>query len=213
MILLITYVSIALLFSFLCSIAEAVILSVSPAHIALLEKEGKPSGKIMRLLKEDISKPLAAILTLNTITHTMGAAGAGAQAAIVFGNAYVGVASAVLTLLILIFSEIIPKTLGAHYWRQLTSVTAYGLRGLVWLLYPFVKVSEWLTRGLTHGPRLTGFSREEFAVMAELSAKEGELAPKGNGDSEKPVVVTRNARPGCHDTAYGCLQPPRNPAH
>ena len=71
MILLFTYVSIALLFSFLCSIAEAVILSVSPAHIALLEKEGKPSGKIMRLLKEDISKPLAAILTLNTITHTM----------------------------------------------------------------------------------------------------------------------------------------------
>ena len=87
MILLITYVSIALLFSFLCSIAEAVILSVSPAHVALLEKEGKPAGKIMRLLKEDISKPLAAILTLNMITHTMGAAGAGAQAAIVFGNA------------------------------------------------------------------------------------------------------------------------------
>lgn len=185
MILLITYVSIALLFSFLCSIAEAVILSVSPAHIALLEKEGKPSGKIMRLLKEDISKPLAAILTLNTITHTMGAAGAGAQAAIVFGNAYVGVASAILTLLILIFSEIIPKTLGATYWRGLTPVTAYGLRALVWVLYPFVKISEWITRGMTHGPTLSGFSREEFAAMAELSEKEGELA-------QKETVILKN---------------------
>ncbi|MDH5445695.1 MAG: CNNM domain-containing protein [Gammaproteobacteria bacterium] len=178
MTLLITYVTIALLFSFLCSVAEAVILSVSPAHIALLEKDGKPSGKLLRQMKEDINKPLAAILTLNTITHTMGAAGAGAQAAIVFGNAYVGAASAVLTLLILIFSEIIPKTLGAHYWRGLAPITAFGLRGLVWVLYPFVKVSEWMTKGLTHGPTLSGFSREEFAAMAELSEKEGELAQK-----------------------------------
>lgn len=185
MALLITYVSIALLFSFLCSIAEAVILSVSPAHIALLEKEGKPSGKLLRSLKEDIHKPLAAILTLNTITHTMGAAGAGAQAAIVFGSASVGVTSAVLTLLILVFSEIIPKTLGAHYWRGLAPVTAYGLRGLVWVLYPFVKVSEWLTRSITSGPTLTGFSREEFAVMAELSEKEGELA-------QQETVILKN---------------------
>ena len=185
MVLLITYVTIALLFSFLCSIAEAVILSVSPAHIALLEKEGMSSGKILRRLKEDVNKPLAAILTLNTITHTMGAAGAGAQAIIVFGNAYVGVASAVLTLLILIFSEIIPKTLGAHYWRGLAPITAHGLRGLVWLLYPFVKISEWLTRGMTHGPTLIGFSRKEFAAMAELSEKEGELA-------QKEMVILKN---------------------
>ncbi len=185
MILLFTYVTIALLFSFVCSIAEAVILTASPAHIALLEKEGQPSGKIMRLLKKDIGKPLAAILTLNTIAHTMGAAGAGAQAAIVFGSAYVGIASAILTLLILVFSEIIPKTLGAHYWRALVPVTAYGLRGLVWLLYPFVKVSEWLTRGITHGSKLNGFSRREFAAMAELSQKEGELA-------QKETVIMKN---------------------
>jgi CBS domain containing-hemolysin-like protein len=87
--------------------------------------------------------------------------------------------------LILIFSEIIPKTLGAHYWRQLTTVTAYGLRGLVWLLYPFVKISDWITRGMTGGPRLSGFSREEFAAMAELSEKEGELA-------EKEAVILKN---------------------
>ncbi|SHJ74199.1 Hemolysin, contains CBS domains [Malonomonas rubra DSM 5091] len=176
MFLLITYILIALVFSFLCSVAEAVILSVTSAHVALLAKGGKGSGKRLKALKADINKPLAAILTLNTIAHTVGAAGAGAQAAKVFGNAYVGIASAVLTLLILVFSEIIPKTLGAHYWRQLAPVTSYGLTGLVWLLYPFVKLSELLTRGLTHGPTLTGFSRQEFAAMADLSVKEGQLA-------------------------------------
>lgn len=176
MLLLITYILIALIFSFLCSIAEAVLLSVTSAHIALLEKQGKKAGIVLNTLKADINKPLAAILTLNTIAHTVGAAGAGAQAAKVFGSAYVGIASAILTLLILIFSEIIPKTLGAHYWRQLAPLTGYSLKGLVWLLYPFVKLSELLTRGLTHGPTLSGFSRQEFAAMAELSVQEGQLA-------------------------------------
>ena len=92
-----------------------------------------------------------------------------------FGNSYLALTSAVLTLLILVFSEIIPKTLGAHYWRQLAPVTAYSLRILIVLLLPFVKLSEKLTGGLTEGPRLSGFSREEFAVMAEVSADEGQL--------------------------------------
>lgn len=175
MLLLITYILIALVFSFFCSIAEAVILSVTTAHIALLEKDGKSSGKLLRKLKADINKPLAAILTLNTIAHTVGAAGAGAQAAKVFGSTYVGFTSAILTLLILVFSEIIPKTLGTHYWRQLAPQTACALKGLVWFLYPFVKLSELLTKGLTHGPTLTGFSRREFVAMAEVSVKEGQL--------------------------------------
>ena len=174
--LLIAYILIALVFSFLCSIAEAVILSVSTAYIALAEQEGKASGTLLRELKEDVNKPLAAILTLNTIAHTVGAAGAGAQAAVVFGSGYVGATSAVLTLLILILSEIIPKTLGAHYWRSLAPVTGYGLKGLIWVLYPFVKLSEKLTGGLTHGTILTGFSRGELAAMAEVSAQEGQLA-------------------------------------
>ena len=105
MFLLITYVLIALGFSFLCSIAEAVLLSVTNTHIALMEKEHKSAGRLLRRLKDDVNKPLAAILTLNTIAHTVGAAGAGAQAVSVFGSAYIGIASAVLTLLILIFSE------------------------------------------------------------------------------------------------------------
>ena len=147
MLLLLIYIFIALGFSFLCSVAEAVILSVSSAYISLMEKEGKPSGKIIRELTDDINRPLSAILTLNTIAHTMGAAGAGAQAAVVFGDAYLGIISAILTLLILVFSEIIPKTLGATYWRGLAPITAYFLKYLVIILLPFVKMSQWLTKG------------------------------------------------------------------
>jgi CBS domain containing-hemolysin-like protein len=175
MILLITYVLVALGVSFLCSVAEAVLLSVTTAHVALLEQQQKPYGALLRKLKDDVNKPLAAILTLNTIAHTIGAAGAGAQAAAVFGSAYVGVASAILTLLILVFSEIIPKSLGAHYWRQLAPVTAFTLKYLIIVLYPFVKLSEKLTGSLTHGPTLSGFSREEFSAIADVSYKEGQI--------------------------------------
>lgn len=181
MFLLVTYVLIALVFSFLCSIAEAVILSVRRPYIELLQKEGHRSGKLLADLKANINSSLAAILTLNTIAHTVGAAGAGAQAAHVFGDASVAIASAILTLLILVFSEIIPKTLGAHYWRQLAPTTAYVLRGLVWLLYPFVKMSNLLTSGLSHTPTLTGFNRDELIVMADVSAREGQLGEQESG--------------------------------
>lgn len=177
MTLLLVYITIALVFSFLCSIAEAVLLSVTTPYIAVLERDGHHSSAILRSLKEDINRPLAAILTLNTIAHTLGAAGAGAQAAAVFGNNWVGIISAVLTLLILVFSEIIPKTLGAHYWTVLAPVTAYGLKYLIILLYPFVQLSVKLTGNITQEQAtLTGFSRDEFVVMAELSEKEGQLA-------------------------------------
>jgi CBS domain containing-hemolysin-like protein len=176
MFLLIIYVVIALGFSFICSIAEAVILSVSQAYISLLEKDGKPSGTLLNKLTSDINKPLSAILTLNTVAHTMGAAGAGAQAAAVFGEAYLGIISAVLTLLILVFSEIIPKTLGATYWRQLAPAMAHLLKYLIILLYPFVKMSEKLTSGFKEDSPLKGLSRSELLAMAELSGQEGQLA-------------------------------------
>jgi len=175
MTLLFTYVTIALLFSFLCSIAEAVLLSVTTAHISVLEQEGKTSGLLLRELKGDINKPLAAILTLNTIAHTVGAVGAGAQALMVFGSAWVGLFSAILTLMILVLSEIIPKTLGATYWRALAGVTAHGLKFLIKMLYPFVVLSELLTRGISRAKRIEGFNREEFAAMADLGEQEGQL--------------------------------------
>lgn len=175
MTLLIAYLALALVFSFLCSIWEAVLLSVTTAHISLLEKEGKSSGPLLRQLKGNINRPLAAILTLNTIAHTVGAVGAGAQALIIFGDAWVGAFSALLTFLILVFSEIIPKTLGASYWRSLSGMTAHGLAFLIKILYPFVLLSEQLTQHLSHSKKIEGFSREEFAVMADIGKQEGQL--------------------------------------
>lgn len=185
MTLLITFVLVALVFSFLCSIAEAVLLSVSSPYVVLMEKRGHRAGRLLRELKANVSQPLAAILTLNTIAHTIGAAGAGAQVAIVFGNAYLGIASVILTLLILVLSEIIPKTIGAHHWRRLAPATAYGLRALVWLLYPFVMLSEMITRSLAAKPTREGLSRHEFAALAELGEREGQLA-------EREAEVLRN---------------------
>jgi len=193
MALLIAYVLIALVFSFLCSIAEAVLLSVTAAYIALLEKQEKPSGALLRKLKSEINKPLTAILTLNTIAHTIGAAGAGAQVAIIFGNVYLGVASIILTLLILFLSEIIPKTLGSHHWRTLAPATAYGLKFLVGLLYPFVIITERMTRRLGKGSTLDSFSREEFAVMADLSAKDGQLVHR-ESEILKNLLLLREIR-------------------
>jgi len=176
MALLLAYIMLALGVSFACSVAEAVILSLTSAHVSLLEKRGRPAGPLLRDLRDNINRPLAAILTLNTIAHTVGAAGAGAQAAAVFGNRWVGVASAVLTLLILVLSEIIPKTLGAFYWKQLAPLTAHALHWLILLLLPFVKLSEWLTRSFSNGPALKGFNREELAAVAALSTQEGQLS-------------------------------------
>jgi len=175
MTLLIIYILIALGFSFYCSIAEAVLLSVSRPYITLMEKEDAGKGHLLRELKDDINRPLAAILSLNTIAHTMGAAGAGAQAAKIFGDAYIGVISAILTLLILVFSEIIPKTLGAHFWRQLAVPVARSLKILIWILYPFVIMSEKLTSGLTHENKIK-ITRNEMAAMADLGINEGQLA-------------------------------------
>jgi CBS domain containing-hemolysin-like protein len=174
MFLLILYVVLALGFSFICSIAEAVLLSVTPAYVALLQEKGSRVGNLLHKLKNDVNRPLTAILTLNTIAHTVGAAGAGAQAAFVFGDESLGIASAILTLLILVFSEIIPKTIGAAYWRSLAPAVGYFLKYLVYILYPFVWLAEFLTRGMQHS-ELTGFSREEFASMADLGTKEGQL--------------------------------------
>src|SRR5690625_3792243 len=118
---LITYVLLALLFSFLCSISESVLLSLTPSYIAGMREHRPERGAQLKRLKEDnIDQALAAILTVNTIAHTLGAIGAGAKATVVFGDAWFGVFSAVMTLLILFLSEIVPKTLGTRYWRELS---------------------------------------------------------------------------------------------
>ena len=193
MTLLIIYILVALLFSFLCSIYEAVLLSVTKAHITVLKQQESPVGQLLDDLKRDINKPLSAILTLNTIAHTAGAVGAGAQATIVFGNEWVGLFSALLTLGILIFSEIIPKTLGATYWRGLSAITAHSLKFLVWAMYPFVVLSEWITRIIGVGHEVEGFNRKEFAAMAELGEKEGQLEAR-ESQVLKNIFMLRETR-------------------
>ncbi len=173
MALLIFYVSLALGVSFLCSVMEAVLLSVTPSFAAKTEKHNPSLGGHLRKLKADIDRPLAAILSLNTIAHTVGAAGAGAQAVAVFGEAWVGVISGVLTFLILVISEIIPKTLGAVYWRQLTPAVVRLLAPTTLLMWPLVKMSQGLTRVLARGGKQVAVSREELTALADLGAEEG----------------------------------------
>ncbi|PHS08733.1 MAG: hemolysin [Blastopirellula sp.] len=172
----IVYTLVALGFSFLCSVAEAVILSVSPAYIASLKNSGKvKQAAQLDKVKSKIDRSLAAILTLNTIAHTVGAGGAGAEAAAYFGDEYVGVAMAVLTLLILFISEIIPKTLGATYWRSLSGITAQFIQFLTYALFPLIFVSEIITKLISGGHGHNTFNRDEFTAQVDVGEEAGQL--------------------------------------
>ncbi len=177
---LLLYVVIALGVSFLCSIWEAAMLSTSVSHIELLVQEGNKAGTIMRGLRQNVEHPISAILTLNTIAHTVGAAGAGAEATAIFGSEFFGVISAILTLLILIFSEIIPKTLGAVYAKPLTPFTAYSLRVLLFFFAPAVHAFELVTRAMRPSEESPTVTRSELQVMARISAEEGGIQEREN---------------------------------
>ncbi len=177
-ILLVSYILLALIFSFLCSVAEAVLLSITPAYIAGLQETKPKLAVLLKQLKQDnVDQSLAAILTLNTIAHTVGAIGSGSKATVVFGSAWFGLFSAVMTLMILFLSEIIPKTIGAVYWRSLTGLMARFVRGLIWALYPLIWLSETLTRLIARGKTASVFSREEFIAMAGLGERAGKIDP------------------------------------
>jgi len=171
--LLFLYLALAIGVSFLCSILEAVLLSITPSYIQLLDQQNHKSGEKLQKLKANIDQPLAAILSLNTIAHTIGAAGVGAQAQLVFGNAYVTLTSVILTLLILVFSEIIPKTIGATYWKKLSGFAAWVTGPLITITYPFVLLSKGITQLIAGDYRDALISREEFSAMAELGYQEG----------------------------------------
>ncbi len=192
--LLLFYLLLALLVSFLCSILEAVLLSITPSYIGSLKNEGKEELSLQLAgLKDDIDKPLSAILSFNTIAHTVGAAGVGAQAAVVFGNEFLVATSVVLTLLILVFSEIIPKTIGATYWRSLTGFTASTLKILVILMYPLVKLSQLITKILSNKSNESSISRAEVSAMADIGHKEG-IFREGESKMLKNMIMFRNIR-------------------
>ena len=183
MFLLFLYLLIAVLVSFLCSILEAVLLSINPVYITLKLQERKYYALILKRFKENIDRPLAAILTLNTFAHTIGAAGVGAQAQFLWGDEYLTITSALLTILILIFSEIIPKTLGANNWQRLVPFMVYTLRFMIVILYPFVVVSQMITRFLGKDKRRGVLNRMEFSAMAEAGRDAGVF-----GDDEARII-------------------------
>jgi len=170
---LLSYFAAALGISFLCSILEAALLSVTPSHLAKLEQDRPKVGVRLRVLKSHIDRPLAAILSLNTIANTAGAAGVGAQAQRLWGSQALALASAILTLSILIVSEIVPKTLGALYWRKLTGFISSVLPVLILLMLPFVWLSEAITSLLRRTRVPPAFSREEFAALARVGEEQG----------------------------------------
>lgn len=175
MTLLLIYLAIAIGVSFLCSILEAVLLSVTPAFIES-QLEPKPRrGRVLKEVKENLDKSISSILILNTFAHTMGAAGVGAQATKVFGARWETLIAVLLTLAILYLSEIIPKTLGATFWKQLALPAAQVIRWLVKLLYPLVWVSARLTDMFGAGGHVSSINREELAALAKLGARHGSL--------------------------------------
>jgi len=175
MTLLITYLVIAIGVSFLCSVLEAVLLSVSPAFVESQLSERPRRARVLKSVKGNLDHSISAILILNTFAHTMGAVGVGAQAVRVFGARWESLVAFLLTLAILYFSEIIPKTLGATFWKQLALPSAYVIRVLVKVLYPFVWISARLTQ-LFSRQRGRAVSRAELAALAKLGAREGALA-------------------------------------
>ena len=190
MFLLALYVGIALGVSFLCSLLEATLLSLTPAHMATLEAKRPASGRLWKRFKADIDKPLAAILSLNTIAHTVGAAGAGAQATKLFGELYFGIISAVLTLMILIFSEIIPKILGARYCQQLAPVCGHILRWVIWVMYPLVVAAKSLTGWLAPKGTDASLSRDDFNALAMVGRKEG-VIDSGEANAMSALLAFR----------------------
>lgn len=175
--LLIVFAALSIFFSFMCSILEAALLSFTPSYIKVKRKEGKNYAKILAHLKQDIDKPLIAILTINTISHTVGAILVGVQAEKTFGDGgnAVGIVSALMTLAILILSEIIPKTIGATYWKRLGNFTAQSLKimifplkytGILWLLML-------TTRLIGKSAHVSSMSREEFAAITDAAEEEG----------------------------------------
>lgn len=180
MILLLFYLFLALFVSFLCSVMESVLLSTPVSFLNVKKESGHKSATTFIKLKNNIERPLSAILSLNTIAHTIGAAGVGAQATKMFGELYFGIISAILTLLILVFSEIIPKTIGARYWRRLALVSGIIINGMVIITFPLVIMTGYLTNLFSRNKNELSVSREEISAMANIGTEEGIIKEKEN---------------------------------
>ncbi len=173
--LLIVFFLVSIVFSFLCSIWEAVLLSITPSYTEIKFQEGGDIGRTLQEFKANVDRPLAAILTLNTIAHTVGAIGVGAQATAIWGVSIVSTAivPVVMTLAILLLSEIIPKTIGANYWRELSGFTVRSIKISMLVLAPLVYLSQIITRLLKKDKDASVLSRADFTAMTDLGSKQG----------------------------------------
>jgi CBS domain containing-hemolysin-like protein len=187
--------------SFVCSILEATLLSVSHSHIAMMQGRGEWAGEWFKKVQKNIDEPIAAILTLNTIANTMGASLGGAVAGRAFGNVWAAGFSAILTFSVLIFSEIVPKTLGATYWRTLAKPSAYVIRFMIVLMKPLLIPLGFLARLMTGTGERPTISRAELEVLAEIGRREGTL------DEDEFSVVSRVIR--LDEVSVGEVMTPR----
>ncbi|MBN2964169.1 DUF21 domain-containing protein [Sulfurospirillum sp. T05] len=192
MTLLFIYVAIAVGVSFVCSLLEAILLSLSYSYIQVLKKERPSVGQLLEKFKKNIDVPLSSILILNTISHTAGAAGVGAEAVKIFGSEAMFFVSAILTLLILFLSEIIPKTIGALYWKELAPVAAFGIRFLVFVTYPLVVVSIFVTKKIAGNKKGHTMTREEFLQSALLGENEGIIDEKESDIIENTLQLSKS---------------------
>jgi len=193
MFLLFLYLFLALFISFLCSIMESVLLSTPQSFLIVKKEEGKTWAKSFVDLKTNIDQPLSAILSLNTVAHTVGAAGVGAQVVKIFGEAAFGIASAILTISILIITEIIPKSLGAHYWRALASSSALLMKITIFITYPLVIFSSAITNIIKGSKVGQTTSREEIAALASIGTDEG-IFSKNEARILQNVLKLKNVR-------------------
>lgn len=175
--LLIFYVSLSLVASFICSISEATLLTMTPSYVDSLKESNAKTAQLLADVKiHNIEKSISSILTLNTVANTLGSLGAGAQATIVFGSAWFGVFSGVMTFAVLIGSEIIPKTLGTTYWRTFAVPVAYYVKTINVMLFPIVWLAEKISRLLTKGNTENGFNRLEFIALANQGQSSGQMS-------------------------------------
>ncbi|MBQ0044666.1 MAG: DUF21 domain-containing protein [Bacteroidales bacterium] len=166
--------------SFLCSVLEASLMSTPLSYVTMREEEDYKPATRFKQFKQDSSRPIAAILSLNTIANTIGAAGVGRQATLVFGSEWFGIVSAIMTILLLIFSEIIPKTIGTNYWKSLMGFTTRALEVLVFILFPVVYCVEAITKLITPKDSENSVSREEVSAMANVAEEAGDLEEDEN---------------------------------
>ena len=189
--LLLLYFFAAVIISFICSILESVLLSVNMAYISVLEKERPTAGALLKSHKIGINKSIASILILNTIANTLGAAAVGAQAESIYGHGAVFYVSIILTFAILFFSEIIPKTIGAVYWKSLAPSAAYVIRFFIWITYPIILMTLFVTNRISKNDDTLSLTKEELIESTLLSEDEGLLGEKESDVIENILLLDK----------------------